>query len=163
MDKHRTCGKIDHKMGCKCDLNPTDAKAREIVDKMQDAGLMCSTTQKASWVDIYNVLAAALREEYERGLNGTKCCFEANSPCNNKQREMGIADTDGYKRGHAEADELFVLDVDCELDSGCRKDRTCSGASHWLTYSQIYKRGYQEGWDDRRKGRVSAVAKENEK
>ena len=41
----------------------------------------------------------------------------------------------------ANADELFVLSVDCELGSGCRKDRTCSGASHWQTAEQLRASG----------------------
>jgi hypothetical protein len=44
----------------------------------------------------------------------------------------------------ANADELFVLSVDCELGSGCRKDRTCSGASHWQSYEQIAQEAREE-------------------
>jgi len=44
----------------------------------------------------------------------------------------------------ANADELFVISVDCELGSGCRKDRTCSGASHWQTHEQIAQEEREE-------------------
>ena len=42
------------------------------------------------------------------------------------------------------ADELFVLSVDCELGSGCPKNNTCSGASHWRTYQQIRNEASEE-------------------
>ena len=48
----------------------------------------------------------------------------------------------------ASADELFFLDVDCELGSGCRKDRTCSGASHWLTAVQIRTEARAEAFEE---------------
>jgi hypothetical protein len=58
--------------------SPHTEQAREIVDKMQDVGLVCSTTQKQCWMAIYKTLAAALAAEYAAGYkqareNGDGC------------------------------------------------------------------------------------------
>ena len=76
-------------------------------------------------------------------LTGDRAALEINIIKHLKQ-----SDAEGYRRGRSEADELFVLDVECEYGSRCRKDRTCSGVSHWLTVKQLEERGYRIGVEE---------------
>lgn len=44
-----------------------------------------------------------------------------------------------FKRGQ---ETIFVLDVDCELGKDCT-GKGCSGSSHWLTYTDGFRRGVE--------------------
>lgn len=56
---------------------------------------------------------------------------------NQIQQAVDQARKEGFEEGRKASDEVFVLRVDCEFGKHCI-GKGCSGASHYLTYDQIF-------------------------